>query len=117
MYLRVIANNVYTKMGVSRSLLFEGICPVKRYQVQFWSHLHHSNLENIEFLRCGQDNFLSVVKDKEMNGDSVFEVAGQGSLYVIAKAKVCSHDSFFYWVFTTASFRLILKQTNMSLKM
>ena len=31
---------------------------------------------------------LSVVKDMEMNGDSVFEVAGQGSLYVMAKANV-----------------------------
>ena len=41
-------------------------------------------LEGIELLRCGQDNLLSVVKDTEMNGDTVFEVAGQGSLYVIA---------------------------------
>ena len=39
-------------------------------------------LEWIEFLRYGQDNMLSVMKDTKMSGDAVFEVAGQGTLPV-----------------------------------
>ncbi len=52
------------------------------------------HLEDMDFLRCGQDNVLSVVKEIEMCGDAVFEVAGQGSLYLVACSLNVSINKF-----------------------
>ena len=51
-------------------------------------------LEGIEFLRCGKDNMLSVVEDMDMNRDVIFEVAGQGSIYVIASSPKVNNLSY-----------------------
>lgn len=39
-------------------------------------------VDHFRFLRCGQDNRLQVVDDNNLSGDGVFELAGQGSIYV-----------------------------------
>lgn len=39
-------------------------------------------LKKYIFLRCGQDNRLKVVDDNDLNGDDIFELAGQGSIYI-----------------------------------
>ncbi|MDD9818795.1 MAG: hypothetical protein OXU61_11790 [Gammaproteobacteria bacterium] len=40
------------------------------------------NAEQAQFVRCGQDNRLWVCKEQDLDGDGVFEVCGQGSLYL-----------------------------------
>ena len=35
------------------------------------------SVESVDFLKCGQDNTLSIVEDQDMDGDAVLEVAGQ----------------------------------------
>ena len=39
------------------------------------------NLDRFQFLRCGQDNCLTIV-DSDLSGDGVVELAGQGSIYI-----------------------------------
>ena len=45
------------------------------------------NVEEYQYLRCGQDNIMLVNEDQELDGDDVAELAGQGSLY-ISQSKV-----------------------------
>ena len=39
-------------------------------------------LVNFVFLNCGQDNRLKVIDSNDPSGDGIFELAGQGSIYV-----------------------------------
>lgn len=47
------------------------------------------SLDNFMFLKCGQDNRLQVLENKEICGDEILDVAGQGSLYICSVRRVC----------------------------
>ena len=40
------------------------------------------NADQAQFLKCGQDNRLWLCKEQDLDGDGVFGVCGQGSLYL-----------------------------------
>ena len=40
------------------------------------------DVENTQYLRCGQDNVMYLSKEQELDGDGIFKLAGQGSLYL-----------------------------------
>ena len=44
------------------------------------------------YLKCGQDNRLRALEESEMSGDRIFEVAGQGSIYIteVSLVYMCS---------------------------
>ena len=42
-----------------------------------------NDMENVQFLQSGQDNSLTINSEQTLNGDAVFELAGQGSLYLL----------------------------------
>lgn len=44
-----------------------------------------SYIQSAQFLRCGKDNIMLLNEDQDLNGDSVIELAGQGSLYMVQK--------------------------------
>ena len=48
------------------------------------------DVENAQYLRCGQDNVLYLSKEQQLDGDGIFELAGQGSVYLTQEPiKVC----------------------------
>ncbi len=42
------------------------------------------SLEKVLFLTCGQDNRLEALSNDDVNGDSIFDLAGQGSVYILS---------------------------------
>ena len=44
-----------------------------------------ANIQSAQFLRCGNDNVMLLNEDQDLNGDSVIDLAGQGSLYLVQK--------------------------------
>lgn len=47
-------------------------------------------IDQFQYLKCGQDNRLRVVdNNEEMNGDDLFELAGQGSIYICLVCTMC----------------------------
>lgn len=43
------------------------------------------DIRSAQFLRCGKDNIMLLNEDQDLNGDSVIDLAGQGSLYLVQK--------------------------------
>ena len=43
------------------------------------------DVQSAQFLCCGKDNIMLLNEDQDMNGDSVINLAGQGSLYLVQK--------------------------------
>lgn len=49
--------------------------------------------ESAQFLRCGKDNIMLVSEEQALSGDSVINLAGQGSLYLTQKrVDVSNHN-------------------------
>ena len=53
------------------------------------------NVDTTQFLRCGSDNNMVVNEEQELNGESVINLAGQGSLY-LTEEKVNASLSEYY---------------------
>ena len=41
------------------------------------------NLQNIQFLVCGQDNVLTKFENQDLDGDGIMDLAGQGCAYLL----------------------------------
>ena len=42
----------------------------------------------IQYFKCGQDNQLSLNEEQKLDGDGIFELTGQGSLYLSQEQSV-----------------------------
>ena len=40
------------------------------------------DVESARYLKCGQDNVMYMNEEQQLDGDRIFELAGQGSIYL-----------------------------------
>ena len=52
------------------------------------------DLQNVQYLICGQDNILTKLENQELDGDGIIDLAGQGSVYLLQKVS----KKYYYFV-------------------
>ena len=85
------SRQLLNKQGRIHKILFCRRMSENDVKIKILESFASFQLEDLEFFQCDQNNILLDLHGKKMDGDSVFEVAGQGSLYVFAASsqKVC----------------------------
>ena len=48
------------------------------------------DLQNIQFLVCGQDNVLTKFENQELDGDGIIDLAVQGCAYLLQVSTNCT---------------------------
>lgn len=76
------ARSRLAKQGRVLKVLFRRNMSVEEVKDTVVNTFSAFKLDNFNFLRCGQDNRLKVVDDSDLTGDEIFELAGQGSIYI-----------------------------------
>ena len=46
-------------------------------------------LTDFEYMKCGQDNCLHTMPESNLCGDDIFDLAGQGSVYIYQVNLLC----------------------------
>lgn len=80
-----------TKQGRTAKVSFRRNMDMDEVKSSVISAFSSIELSDYLYLRCGKDNRLKVLKDKDLSGDDVFELAGQGSLYItsVSSMHIC----------------------------
>lgn len=71
-----------TKQGRVKKALFRRNMSAEEVKDTVVDAFSAFKLDDFNFLRCGQDNRLKAVDNSNLTGDEIFELAGQGSIYI-----------------------------------